>query len=489
MIIAAAVDMGKYELPLIPTIGPLGKKAKAGAPRPLAEPFLINNALWFCRLRWVVIAALLAFGIFGLIPGVLESVGLRSRDARPFAAAAMLIVENILFLAHARMLARSPERRRAKLNLWGQIVFDMIVLTLVVHFVGSLESFVSFAYLFHIVLACIFLSRPESLAVTILASALYSGCVWAEISGVLPLAGLLEDRILREHIERAPGMPIFFVAAAVGVWFVVWYLASHLSRMVQERDSELAETNRRLEEAQEEKTRHMLRTTHELKAPFAAIHANTQLLLEGYCGSLPAQAVDVIRRIAERCRRLAGEIQEMLQLANLRTSADDSLRGVELDVAELLQWSIAQVQTIAQERGVLIEHRLEPVLFHAGDDQMKMLFSNLLSNAVNYSYKGGRVYVECLRTQAGGATVTIQDQGIGIVPEKLPHIFDEYYRTAEAAAHNRESTGLGLAIVREVSQKHGIRVVVESAPGVGTQFFLDFASAEENQNREPGHRR
>jgi light-regulated signal transduction histidine kinase (bacteriophytochrome) len=67
--------------------------------------------------------------------------------------------------------------------------------------------------------------------------------------------------------------------AGVSVFFVVWFLASYLTGLVQQREKELASANRRLTIAQRDKTRHMLRTTHELKAPFAAIAANAQLLL------------------------------------------------------------------------------------------------------------------------------------------------------------------------------------------------------------------
>jgi signal transduction histidine kinase len=70
--------------------------------------------------------------------------------------------------------------------------------------------------------------------------------------------------------------------------------------------------------------------------------------------------------------------------------------------------------------------------------------------------------------------VAVRDNGIGIMPDKLPRIFDDYYRTAEAARHNHSSTGLGLAIVRQTAMAGGIGVHVESAPGRGTVFSLSF---------------
>ncbi len=115
-------------------------------------------------------------------------------------------------------------------------------------------------------------------------------------------------------------------------------------------------------------------------------------------------------------------------------------------------------------------------------DHLNMMLSNLLSNAVNYSSEGGRVEVECRPAKGGAAVVSVRDHGIGIKPEKLPHVFEEFYRTDEAVRHNRESTGLGLAIVQQVANSHGIRVRVESAPGVGTTFRLEFPPGQ----AEPG---
>jgi signal transduction histidine kinase len=220
----------------------------------------------------------------------------------------------------------------------------------------------------------------------------------------------------------------------------------------------------------------MLRTTHELKAPFAAIAANAQLLLRGNCGALPEEATDVVRRIAARCRRLAVEIQEMLQLANLQ-STDERPEPIGLDLAEVARWAIARVGATAQERRVTVEEVLEPAYSVAVEDHIKMLVTNIIANAVVYSTAGGTVRVRCGAVPPEGPIITVEDEGIGIAAEKLPRIFDDYYRTEEAVRHNKDSTGLGLAIVRHVALSHGIRVEVESAPGRGTLFTLRFSSA------------
>ena len=143
----------------------------------------------------------------------------------------------------------------------------------------------------------------------------------------------------------------------------------------------------------------------------------------------------------------------------------------------------SQISALAQERRVQIIEELEPASTVAVEDHIRILFGNLLSNAILYSHHGGRVRVSCHLVPGNGPEVVIEDHGIGIAQEKLSRIFEEYYHTEDAVRHNRWSTGLGLAIVRQVADSHGIRVRVESRPGQGTRFVLRFSPV--GQSPEP----
>lgn len=466
-----------YELPLSGVESSAPKPMGKGSTESLPETLLIGNVLWFIRLRWVAISLLMVFGILGLLlPEAFPPLGLRAPHSWPFVVSAILFLANLGFFIHARRLLRERARHGAGFNLWSQILVDLPALTMVVHFLGSVETHAPFMYLAHVVLACIFFSRRRSLTVAVVAGGLYATCVVLEILGGLPPAGIYSNGMLRQVMAEHPTFPWLNVLSALSIFSLVWYLASHLSGMVRGRDLELAEANRRLTIAQMEKMRHMLRTTHELKAPFAAIAANAQLLLKGSCGPLSEEAADVVRRIATRCRRLAHEIQQMLQLANLQ-STDERPTPDDLDLAEIVRWAIARVGATAQERRVIIEEELAPAHVLAVEDHIKMLVANIMSNSVIYSYEGGTVRVRCSVTPPGGPIIMVEDQGIGIPKEKLPRIFDDYYRTEEAVRHNKDSTGLGLAIARHVALTHGIRVQVESVPARGTRFTLRFPTA------------
>lgn len=460
---------------------PAGGEA-VGAGGTLPESLLRENELWSCRFRWMVVAVFLTFGALSFLPSLFRPLGLRPYQYWPFGVAVLAAVANVIFLWHAGQFNHSGEQGPPAVNLWAQIGVDLVLLTGVVHYVGSVETYISFAYLFHIILACIFFSRRKSLLVTVAAAALYLACVELERLQVISSAGIYLGDNIRQAIQQQPLGVHLSVFSAIAVWFVVWYLASALSAMLRQRERELEETNTRLEQAQRERTRHMLRTTHELKSPFTAIKANTQLLLGGYCGELPDKALDVCERIAARSDRLSREIQEMLQLANLSSESGDAPEKQVVDLSETADWAVEQVRNIADEREVSIETDLQEAEVSGTEEQLRMLFQNLLSNAVNYSTEGGTVRVEVQGGDSPGPTAVVQDDGIGIDQEKLPHIFDEYYRTNEAVKHHKESTGLGLAIVRQVAEEHGAGIKVRSAPGEGTSFELTFPPAGKPDN-------
>lgn len=454
------------------------KSEAKGSERPFSESLLVHNASWFCQFRWLVIATLACYGIVGLFPRFIGSYGMRPPGVWPFTTAAVLVLSNLAFLYSARTRT-SPTQIMT--NLWGQITVDLVILTGVVYFVGSLETNIAFTYLFHIVLSCVFFSGRQSLIVTVMAIGMFATCIMAEyVLKILPSMSIFAGSFREAYTSPILTMLAFNFFLTIGIWLVVWYLASHLSSMVRRRDFELAETNRRLVAAYEERSRHMLTTTHQLKAPFAAIYSNAQLLLQGYCGEIPDEALKVVERILLRCRRLTAEIQEMLQLANLSSTSLESIPRARMVSTELLEWCISQVESVAQERGIIFKTDIRPVSLLGAEDHFKMLFVNLLSNAVIYSQRNGQVNVSCMPGPNLEPVVVIVDNGIGIPADKLPRIFEEHYRTKEAVQHNKESSGLGLAIVKHVAEMYGIRIRVESRPGFGTKFELRFPALDES---------
>ena len=477
---ASDADWASYELPLHDQPRPAAVDASA----PLgedAEYLLLENGVWFCTLRWLVCAALLGLGVLALFfDSRLRQYGIHLDPGWPLGTASVLLAVNVIYLMLIRAPSTAEQRRsRALWGLWMQILLDLAVLTVVVHYLGSLDTFAPFMYIFHIVLACIFFPRGESLLVMLAAMGMYLVCIFLEIAGVI--APVLASPL-------APGRnaaPLVFVAlhfcSVAFISVTVWYLTSRLAGALRQRDLELEASNRRLRAATEERMQYMLRTTHQLKAPFAAIHANAQLLLGGYCGTLSEQATAIIKQIAARCEMLSRSIKAMLQLTNLRSRVVPSPAPVPIDLPAVIRACINNLQPQAAKRRIRLDEELPEAWASGNPEHVQMMLENVLANAINYSRDGERVVVSCRPKAGGGATVVVRDHGIGIAAEKLPRIFDDYFRTNEAVAHNNASTGLGLAIVRQAAVAGQIGVRVDSAPAQGTVFSLNFPAWQKFQ--------
>ncbi|MHB9009478.1 MAG: sensor histidine kinase, partial [Limisphaerales bacterium] len=333
------------------------------------EPLLRQNAIWFCQLRWIVVAVLTAVGVAGFFPAVLAAVGLAIPPGWPLGTAAVLVGLNAGF----KYLVVTGGRRRfpgVRLWLWMQIVSDLLILTAVVHWVGRDLPAAPFMYLFHVILAAIVFSSGESLVVAGLAAAFYLSSLALESAGVLTPTSLLAGVDRSSAGAASAGRLTALVVPMLLIWAVIWYLASRLAATVRRRDRELAVSNRRLEASSEERARHMLQTTHQLKAPFAAIHAQAQLLQGGYCGELPAAARAVVEKISARCLALSRQIQEMLQLANLRSQGQMAPPRCEIDLAAAIEEAVARSEPAAGRRGIRLERQLEPVTLVAVADHL-----------------------------------------------------------------------------------------------------------------------
>jgi signal transduction histidine kinase len=120
-------------------------------------------------------------------------------------------------------------------------------------------------------------------------------------------------------------------------------------------------------------------------------------------------------------------------------------------------------------------------------NQLEILFENIISNAIIYSYNGGAVeIVSSFNRQSLCAVVTVIDHGIGIGDKDLPHIFDEYFYAPRAALHNRTSSGIGLSIVKTVAENNKLHIKVSSEHEVGTAFSVLFQCAGNAPDADKG---
>ncbi len=430
---------------------------------------LLRNAQWFTRIRWAIIAALaFACTMQAAGPGLFRLVGVQL-PVFPLSTMALgLAATNLLHILLLKRCTETTPRHMLFGNLWLQILLDLAALTVLVHLSGSLTTFVSLAYLFHIVLACIFFSLPYSLLVTLLSGLLFLSVVAMELTGVLSP---------RSMLINAPSCPINMVASmlhalsAIVFWLAVWYLVAFIAQQLRKRDRQLAEANHQLTLAEEKHNRQVLRITHDLKAPFSGIESNTLLLRTVHWDQLSGPVRDIIERIETRSAALRERIKDILTLGAIKSEEQANGISIErIDVPVLVAGVVKDVKDKAEHRGITIVTTGNEGSVYSSTERLNTLLGNLVANAIFYSHDDGTVTITITVDSDRTVTVSVADQGIGIREEALPHIFDEYYRTREAAQHNKMSTGLGLAIVKRIADNLEISIRVHSQLGHGTTF-------------------
>lgn len=248
-------------------------------------------------------------------------------------------------------------------------------------------------------------------------------------------------------------------------------------------NTKLGLANQKLRELEDIRAQFTLLVTHELRAPVAAIQSYLKLILEGYVPE------DKTRETLEKAERRAVEqlalISDLLELGRIGSAdARGQVQPVQLEKAlseqiELLSAGAAEQDVTIQ---LAVDSALPPVL--ANPDQIKSLWNNLISNAIKYNRKGGRIEI-ALRQTGDRLEARVSDTGIGIPPEAMPHLFSEFFRADNAKAHSRGGTGLGLSIVKEIVERAGGRITAESELGIGTtlRFWLPIIGHHEQLSR------
>ncbi|MEI8348360.1 MAG: HAMP domain-containing sensor histidine kinase, partial [Pseudomonadota bacterium] len=252
------------------------------------------------------------------------------------------------------------------------------------------------------------------------------------------------------------------------------------NQSLQKKILEYEQLNEKLQQINDEKTKYLLQATHQLKAPFAAIQSYVDIIMDGYTGVITDQTKDIMGKIKQRCKLLASSIKEMLELANLKSFVAENQQKDNIDLNVVLKSVVDTSQVTAQRNKITIEFTPYPkrAIINCITDQIKILFSILLENAIHYSHPGSKVEVFYNELGPKQLQVCVRDYGIGIAQDVVAKIFNEYFRANNAVAKHENGSGLGLAIAKEVAVIHKYSLDVQSQLDQGTTFMLNLTLAD-----------
>ncbi len=226
------------------------------------------------------------------------------------------------------------------------------------------------------------------------------------------------------------------------------------------------------------KTNFIATVSHELKTPIASIKMSLQLLENKQLGSLNSEQEQLLQSIKEDAGRLLKITGELLNMAQVETGSIQ-MAILPSSVKEIVDYAVNANRTAAENKQIKLETRIPgtipPVL--ADKDKTAWVLTNLISNAIRYSYDGAAVKIH-VSLEGNNVKFSVADSGQGIAPEYIHKVFDRYFRIPGS---KKEGTGLGLSISKEFIEAQDGKIAVKSEFGKGSTFEITLSSVVEEK--------
>ncbi len=235
---------------------------------------------------------------------------------------------------------------------------------------------------------------------------------------------------------------------------------------------QLKQANLELERASRHKSVFLANMSHELRTPLNAILGFSELLLDEAPDSFDqATRKNFLEQINSSGKHLLGLINDILDLSKVEAGQMD-LRPQRMRVDEVAGQVLSTVEPLAGQKGIQLTADVAPELELVADPgKVKQMLLNLVSNAIKFTPDGGQVTVAA-RARDGVVELRVSDTGIGIAPEDIGKLFEEFQQLDSGPGRQHQGTGLGLALTRRFAELHGGRIEVESEVGKGSTFIV-----------------
>lgn len=235
--------------------------------------------------------------------------------------------------------------------------------------------------------------------------------------------------------------------------------------------AEQVETAKKLRALDQLKSEFLASMSHELRTPLNSIIGFADVLLEGLDGELNERMEEDVRLIRESGRHLRELIGDILDMSKIEAGRME-LRYEDVNLRQLAQDVVATAHPLAQEKNLYLnlelDERIEPV--RADRTRMRQILWNIMGNAIKFTEKGGVTLK--MQRRAEHILVSIRDTGIGIKPEHIPIVFEQFRQIDGGLNRTASGTGLGMPITKKLVELHGGDIWIESVEGQGSTFFF-----------------
>lgn len=244
---------------------------------------------------------------------------------------------------------------------------------------------------------------------------------------------------------------------------------------LQAKNRDLESANSKLKELDKLKSDFLSVATHELRTPLTVILGYNTMLAESLQQTLSPDQSQILGESITACKRLIRLVNSMLDITQIQTGKMQ-MNFAPADLRKIVSGVAALFQAEARAKGVNLHLQLPVHLpkLVMDSDRMEQVLVNLLGNALKFTPAGGNIRLGVrLSSGSGPVEISVSDTGIGIAPENLELIFDQFTQVRQhAAQRQREGSGLGLAIAKRIVEAHAGNISVNSTPGEGSTFTV-----------------
>ena len=251
-------------------------------------------------------------------------------------------------------------------------------------------------------------------------------------------------------------------------------VASLMDLTKLKREEELCAICEELKELDDMKKNFLNAAYHELRSPLTPIVGYASLLK---CDELGDKQRDYVSNIEKYAEQLRAQINRMLELARI-DGGEIAMTLEDVSIPEIVNEVVKSFKPLWNDKEQTITTHVSEGIEVRGDKQkITAIFTNLISNAIKYTYEGGRINIMAV-DRGEDIRVCVSDTGIGIPEKHLPKIFERFYMVNTSLTRKSESLGLGLSIIREYVKLHGGRIWATSEHGKGSKFFFTLPKKE-----------
>jgi signal transduction histidine kinase len=423
--------------------------------------------LWFINLRYTAIVMLLIFIFF---PKYFLDINLSNeqQSALLFITSSILIY-NIIFHLIRRFLKHDANSFNPLHLSVLQMVFDLIALMLVVYFTGSVESPILLFFVIHMIVGSLILPGFVVYAFAVVIVLAFWGITVGEyysiihhhhIIGFLPIS-------LHQQYNYVLAINISFAFLV----FMIVLIANRMAKQLYIREQQLIESIAKINAAEKEKQKYISGIVHEIKTPLAAVHSYLDLVLQKFLGPLDEIVEEKLVRARRRSTEAIELINNVLKISKLQM--EDSFVKEDVDISTILARAIKSAKVNAEVKGVklsLKNKRKEKRTIEGDPFLIQIALSNILTNAIKYNNMDGIVEID-VDEDKNNILITVCDNGLGIPSEDINKIFNDFFRASNIKKAGLEGSGLGLSIVKQIVERHGGTINVQSPSHLSTDIY------------------